>query len=400
MTSFLRPTPVIERLFNNSKQGRGTDLEVQCPKKLGESELQSFHLHSCIAAETSEYFDKIILPHANGISLIQEVDAETFELCIRYMYLQKLAVTHENVTAVLAAADFLDMKDLKTACFDYLDRNLDHENYETVKEIAEHHDNPALSQRANMFATLGGAQKELYECKIKAEGTLETVRQTANKTSNVQGSLKRDLRALEGQIKHSIRQNYQLNPNNMHIRDFSNDPEKDFFNQLLRHSKDDEIGLGQVITRKLQKMDPGAANSVKLAETEFPSGFKLDFIWKSRAAFMQAVKNLNKKLSENKRNRDEELTFKDKLDKHTDSFRFTDGSYDTSGLECGDINRAVDALFDGFSIEGVMLLKQWRLDYLAWRRLKVQFHCLEQGKQARESIREIFSNPRGTRTWH
>lgn len=394
----MMPLMLIDRLYSKSKKGDGTDVEVQCPKRLHETECETFHLHSNIAAEMSDYFAKIIIPH-NG-RVIQEVDAPTFEICVRYMYLEMVdKVTCDNVASVLAAADFLQMERLKKACFDFLEDNLDQANFETVKDIAEQFGNTALIQKADKFAALGSAQRELYDRKLKAEKTLKTMSAVARTSGNMQQSAKHNLESIECRLKHGVEQELRLNPSAFSIDDYLNDRDvNDHFSNVLKHSEYD-ITLGQVVIRKLQRLNPGATPSA-LARTNFPSGFEITMIWGSTQKFLGAIKNLNKKRSSAKRKYQfgrEMLTFGELLDKFVDQFQFYGGHYDRSGLERRNIKKAVDALFSGFSTESVVLLKQWRLDYLVWRRQIQESTTLylrgDHGAQARKAIREIFSHP-------
>ena len=401
MASSIEHRPLlIERLYSNCKEAKGTDLEVECPKKLHEPELETFHLHSCIVAESSDYFAKIIIPHRGRN--IQEVDSPTFEIILRYMYLERLDVTPENVASVLAAADFLQMENLKKACFDYLEQNLDQSNYETVKDIAGQFRNVALVQKADKFASLDSAQKELYERKYKAEKTLQTLSGFASVAGNATNSARSDLETIESRLKEGAEKELRLNLSNYRIANFLTDNVSDYFNHLLRNSQYD-VDLGQVIIRKLQKMNPSRDTPAQLADTPFPSGFEITMIWESRRKFCMAVKNLKKRLRCAKRKYEygrEMITFQELLDKHVDAFHFTGGYYNRSGLENGNIRQAVDALFRGFSTEGVLLLKQWRLDYLVWRRLQNESTSLnlnhDHGTQARKAIKQILSNPRGS----
>jgi hypothetical protein len=51
----------------------------------------------------------------------------------------------------------------------YLDRHLDHDNHETIEELAEQFHDPILAGNGRRFATRDKARSELYKRKVKAE---------------------------------------------------------------------------------------------------------------------------------------------------------------------------------------------------------------------------------------
>jgi hypothetical protein len=377
---------LLKRLYAKHKTGKGTDLEVACPKVLGEPALQSFHLHGCIAAEASDYFGNIFIPR-NG-RVIQEVDAATFQLCVDFMYLQDqdAGVNHDNVASVLAAAAFLCMKDLTRACFDYLDRHLDNDNHETVKELAEQFDNPVLAEKSNRFATPNNTRCELYKRKAEAERKVTEASRLSSTTREQERKHREELGGLERQLRFFLAKH-------LSIHDFAKDKAKDYFIRLLFHSQD-HVLLGHVIIRSLQKRQPTATPD-DLAHAAFPCGFKSWMMWKSSAAFRQTMKNLKAKLKTNNKRLIDGKTYAERLEERVNLFQLNGRERFDYNHEGGTIEQAVDALFRGFSEEGVSCLKQWRLDYLVWRRsyYEAAHGSYDHATAAFNARGEMFTNP-------
>jgi hypothetical protein len=168
-------------------------LEVQCfhEEESGfvDHGLVAFYLHPCIASTTSDYFRSFPDPLKKG-RILEEIDASTFGICAGFMYLGPMIkpLSHETVASVLlGAANFLLIPELSNLCFKYLEQNLDHDNFETVKELSEQFSNPMLAQQALRFRNMNMTRDELVKRKYElAEEILNTQRERKSADSQEQ----------------------------------------------------------------------------------------------------------------------------------------------------------------------------------------------------------------------
>jgi hypothetical protein len=87
-------------LYDLLKREIATDLEVRCPKTLTHprtSSLVTFKLHYIVAAVASPYFAKFPPPTTGRI--LKNIDSDTFQQCISFMYLGEgsVVLTNDNV---------------------------------------------------------------------------------------------------------------------------------------------------------------------------------------------------------------------------------------------------------------------------------------------------------------
>lgn len=138
---------LLKSLLKDAEYGRnGATFRVKCSDG-------SMPLHRHVAAKGSSYLETF--------SEAPDIDCKTFSQCRRFLYLGTCSITNDNVSALLAAADFLLMEELKNECFQYLELYLDHTNYDSVMEIAEHYQNMHLRACALRFASVDDAKLEI-----------------------------------------------------------------------------------------------------------------------------------------------------------------------------------------------------------------------------------------------
>ena len=108
-----------------------------------------FHLHHNIVASSSGYFSTFPEPKTGRV--INDVDADTFEICVRFMYLGECdgMLSHGNVASILNASELFQIDELEHNCMEYLEHNLDNDNYEQVVELAERLNNPQLKMNVS-----------------------------------------------------------------------------------------------------------------------------------------------------------------------------------------------------------------------------------------------------------
>ena len=107
-------------------------------------------MHSLIVSSSSNYFATFPEPKTGRV--INDVDAPTFEVCAKYMYLGECddELSNDNVASILYASDILQIDGLKLKCMEYLKDNLDHTNYEQVVQFAtEQFGNPQLKMHVS-----------------------------------------------------------------------------------------------------------------------------------------------------------------------------------------------------------------------------------------------------------
>mmetsp|Transcript_21536 Transcript_21536/g.46834 ORF Transcript_21536/g.46834 Transcript_21536/m.46834 type:complete len:718 (+) Transcript_21536:66-2219(+) len=209
---------VLQGLYYDARKGRGTDLEVIVPNNDDEGNRDnsdnndgkaaaattSFHLHHTIAATSSRYFATFPEPKVGRV--INDVDSETFSICVKFLYMgehggYREAFTHENIASILHAAELLQIDGLKENCIEYLKQNLDHSNYEQIVELADRFNNPDLKKSALRFQCKNTARDELLskrEALVKKIGILVY---NENQISDSRRGLQTKLRDMEVQIQ-------------------------------------------------------------------------------------------------------------------------------------------------------------------------------------------------------
>ena len=70
---------------------------------------------------------------------LQGVDYHALELLIEYVYTSVVEVNEDNVQVLLTAANLLQLTDVREACCDYLQTQLDATNCLGIREFADIH---------------------------------------------------------------------------------------------------------------------------------------------------------------------------------------------------------------------------------------------------------------------
>eukprot|EP00978_Attheya_sp_CCMP212_P040135 scaffold215917_cov58-Attheya_sp.AAC.1 len=188
---------LLERLYLDARKGRnGADLQVQCPSVEDPDKLQTFYLHLSIASSCSGYFATFPEPQSR---VIQEIDAEMFDMCRKFMYLGDVEVDHSTVSSLLAAAQLFLLVDLSAICFDYLEQNIDHSNYKTVIELADHFHNAELRHTALRYSVPNVARDELVAKKMSLASEIRGAEQAAVATKDLKQRLMNALDGVEKQ---------------------------------------------------------------------------------------------------------------------------------------------------------------------------------------------------------
>lgn len=98
--------------------------------------------HKMVLASCSPYFYAMFTgfeeSRQDRIS-IQGVDFHALQLLVEYVYTSVVVVTEENVQVLLTAANLLQLTDVRDACCDYLQSQLDPSNCLGIREFADIH---------------------------------------------------------------------------------------------------------------------------------------------------------------------------------------------------------------------------------------------------------------------
>ncbi|XP_037937944.1 kelch-like protein 26 [Teleopsis dalmanni] len=102
---------------------------------------RSFKAHRVVLAACSDYFramftDAVLEARQSKVQ-IHGISARGIELLINFIYTSNLVLDYENVQDVLAAAIFVQMKDVIDACCNYLESHIDLENSACIASLAD-----------------------------------------------------------------------------------------------------------------------------------------------------------------------------------------------------------------------------------------------------------------------
>ncbi|CRK93246.1 CLUMA_CG006789, isoform A, partial [Clunio marinus] len=98
--------------------------------------------HKMILASCSPYFYAMFTGFEESKQdriTIQGVDFHALQLLVEYVYSSVVVVTEENVQVLLTAANLLQLTDVRDACCDYLQSQLDPSNCLGIREFADIH---------------------------------------------------------------------------------------------------------------------------------------------------------------------------------------------------------------------------------------------------------------------
>lgn len=98
--------------------------------------------HKMILASCSPYFYAMFTGFEESRQdriTIQGVDYHALQLLVEYVYSSVVIVTEENVQVLLTAANLLQLTDVRDACCDYLQSQLDPSNCLGIREFADIH---------------------------------------------------------------------------------------------------------------------------------------------------------------------------------------------------------------------------------------------------------------------
>lgn len=98
--------------------------------------------HRMVLAACSRYFYAMFTGFEESRQdkiTIQGVDPTALQLLIEYVYTSMVDVTEDNVQVLLTAANLLQLTDVRDACCDYLQAQLDPSNCLGIRDFADIH---------------------------------------------------------------------------------------------------------------------------------------------------------------------------------------------------------------------------------------------------------------------
>src|SRR6266516_166079 len=104
---------------------------------------KTFHAHRNILALNSPFFRTMFtsdfVERNQSIVEIQNIDEDSFDSVLNYMYNEQISITAQNVEGLLTSASFFQLEMLKEDCFEFLKIHLRAENVIGIQDLAYLH---------------------------------------------------------------------------------------------------------------------------------------------------------------------------------------------------------------------------------------------------------------------
>lgn len=110
--------------------------------------------HKMVLASCSPYFYAMFTSFEESRQdriTLQNVDFQALQLLVEYVYTSLVEVTEENVQVLLSAANLLQITDVRDACSDYLQTQLDASNCLGIRAFADLHGVIELTNYADSY---------------------------------------------------------------------------------------------------------------------------------------------------------------------------------------------------------------------------------------------------------
>lgn len=127
---------LLEGLNKHRKENTFTDVVIKV-------EEQQFPVHRCVLSSFSPYFRAMFTAEMSEakqeVVELQGVEPEMIRLLIEFAYTGSITITKLNVQSLLSAANLLEVLQVRDACCQFLDRNMDETNCLGIHCFAEAH---------------------------------------------------------------------------------------------------------------------------------------------------------------------------------------------------------------------------------------------------------------------
>ncbi|KAL9704860.1 hypothetical protein quinque_008378 [Culex quinquefasciatus] len=114
-----------------------------------------FRAHRAVLSACSEYFRAMFSDHTRESRLseinLRNISPLGIELLLDYIYTAKLSLNLANIQEVLSAASYIQLESVVEACLNYLDQQLDLDNYIDVLIISEMYSLKRLNHKVYRF---------------------------------------------------------------------------------------------------------------------------------------------------------------------------------------------------------------------------------------------------------
>ena len=130
---------------NNRNQERFNDITIQ-------STDTSFPANRMVLSCYCSFFNQILASETNNqvndsVVDIPDVDGKLLELLVQYIYTGQICIDSNNVFDILAAADYLELDEVKEFCFEFLENYMTPDNCITILIAAKQYKNFTLRDK-------------------------------------------------------------------------------------------------------------------------------------------------------------------------------------------------------------------------------------------------------------
>ncbi|XP_055540234.1 kelch-like protein 26 [Wyeomyia smithii] len=146
--SFSHTGTILKGLNELRIKGVLVDVALRADEKI-------FRAHRAVLSACSEYFRAMFSSHTRESRLseinLSNVSPLGIELLLDYIYTAKLTLNLANIQEVLSAASYIQLESVVEACLNYLDQQLDLDNYIDVLIISEMYSLKRLNHKVYRF---------------------------------------------------------------------------------------------------------------------------------------------------------------------------------------------------------------------------------------------------------
>ena len=117
----------------------------------------SINAHRLVLASYSEVFERLLLTpmreQYQGTVELDNLDGESVEALVQFMYTKTITVSQENVFDLLTSAHYLQMNEVWEFCFAYLKTNITLENWTAILSALILYENESLLEQVHQFVS-------------------------------------------------------------------------------------------------------------------------------------------------------------------------------------------------------------------------------------------------------